>query len=77
MAIVGPYLQNIIEQRNYFKKGDIVETFGPNTELTTFTIDEIYDEENNLIEIVNHPKQIVKIRINKKLEKNDIIKVKH
>ncbi len=67
----------IIEQRNYFKKGDIVETFGPNTELTTFTIDEIYDEENNLIEIVNHPKQIVKIRINKKLEKNDIIKVKH
>ena len=33
--------------------------------------------ENNLIEIVNHPKQIVKIRINKKLEKNDIIKVKH
>lgn len=66
-----------IEQRNYFKKGDIVETFGPNTELTTFTIDEIYDEENNLIEIVNHPKQIVKIRINKKLEKNDIIKVKH
>lgn len=67
----------IIEQRNYFKKGDIVETFGPSTELTTFTIDEIYDEENNLIEIVNHPKQIVKIRINKKLEKNDIIKVKH
>lgn len=67
----------IIEQRNYFKKGDIVETFGPNTELTTFTIDEIYDEENNLIEIVNHPKQIVKIRINKKLEKNDIIKVKN
>lgn len=66
-----------IEQRNYFKKGDIVELFGPNTELTTFTINEIFDENNNIIEIVNHPKQIVKIKIQKKLNKNDIMKVKN
>ncbi len=66
-----------IEQRNYFKKGDTVELFGPNTELTTFTINEIFDENNNIIEIVNHPKQIVKIKIQKKLNKNDIMKVKN
>ena len=65
-----------IEQRNYFKKGDKVEIFGPKHNIINYTIDDIYDEDNNLIEIVRHPKQIVKIKINDILEKDDMIRIK-
>jgi len=65
-----------IEQRNYFKVGDIVEIFGPNHDIITYTIDKIYDEDDNLIDIVRHPKQIVKIKINNILEKDDMIRIK-
>ena len=51
----------ILEERNYFKKGDVVEIFGPNQEAFTFTINEIFDEDNNLIDVCRHPKMIVKI----------------
>ena len=65
-----------IEQRNYFKKGDIVEIFGPNHEIITYKFDKIYDEENNLIDIVRHPRQIVKIRIENSLNVYDMIRIK-
>ena len=65
-----------IEQRNYFKKGDIVEIFGPNHEVIEYTFDEIYDEDNNIIDIVRHPKQIVKIYIKDILDVYDMIRIK-
>ena len=65
-----------IEQRNYFKKGDIVEIFGPNIDIITYQISDIYDEDNNLIEIVRHPKQIVKMYIPDVVFKNDLIRLK-
>lgn len=65
-----------IEQRNYFKVGDTVEIFGPNKDTITLTIEEIYDEDNNKIEIVNHPKQIVKIKVLDKVGNNDLMRVK-
>ena len=65
-----------IEQRNYFKKGDIVEIFSANHEIIEFKIDKIYDEDNNIIEIVRHPKQIVKIYIDKYVSKGDFIRIK-
>lgn len=65
-----------IEQRNYFKTGDIVEFFGPNHNIITYVVDKIYDEEDNTIEIVNHPRQIVKIHIKEKLEKYDLMRIK-
>lgn len=66
----------ILTERNYFKKGDIVEFFGPNIETFEYKIDEMYDEENNLIEVANHPEQIVKIKIDKKLYKDNIMRIK-
>lgn len=66
----------LIEQRNYFKKGDLVEIFSPNGNIITYEINDIYDEDDNLIDIVRHPKQIVKIKINKTLHKYDLIRVK-
>lgn len=65
-----------IEQRNYFKKGDIVEVFGPNISTSTLTISDIYDENNNLIDVVRHPKQVVKVRIDCKVYKNDMMRIK-
>lgn len=65
-----------IEQRNYFKKGDIVEIFGPNHNIITYKLNKIYDEDDNLIEIVRHPRQVVKIEIDEYLEKDDMIRIK-
>lgn len=66
-----------IEQRNYFKIGDEVEIFGPNNNIINITIDNIVDEENNNIEIVRHPKQIVKIKIEEEVSKYDMIRKKN
>jgi len=63
-----------IEQRNYFKKGDLVEFFGPTNDLIQYKVDEIFDINGNMIDVVRHPKQIVKIKIDKKLYKNDMMK---
>ncbi|MDD2181389.1 MAG: U32 family peptidase, partial [Bacilli bacterium] len=65
-----------IEQRNYFSKGDIVEIFGPNIETITLTLNEIYDEDNNLIEVVRHPLQKVMFKIDKPVSKNCLIRKK-
>lgn len=66
-----------IEQRNYFKMGDTVEFFGPNIETITFKIDNILDEQGNIIDIVRHPKQVVKIKLPFMLYKNDMMRMKH
>ena len=63
-----------LEQRNYFKKGDKVEIFGPDKSFD-FIIENIYDEEKNEIEIVRHPKQIVYLKVPKKVSVNDMIKI--
>jgi len=65
-----------IEQRNYFKKGDKIEIFGPNHNIIDYTFDKIYDEDNNLIEIVRHPRQVVKIKIINCLQKDDMLRIK-
>ncbi len=65
-----------IEVRNYFEKGYEVEIFGPNHETFTLIINKIYDDEENIISICNHPKSIVKIPVLNTLSKNDIMRLK-
>ncbi|MFV0249534.1 MAG: peptidase U32 family protein [Bacilli bacterium] len=65
-----------IEQRNYFKKGDSVEIFGPNIQTFNYKIDEIIDIDGNEIEIVRHPKQIVKLKINQEVNQFDMLRIK-
>ena len=65
-----------VEQRNYFKKGDIVEIFGPNHDIITYKLDKIYDENGYELDVVRHPKQIVKMPINNALEKCDMVRIK-
>lgn len=53
-----------------------MEFFGPNHNIITYVVDKIYDEDDNIIDIVNHPRQIVKLPINEKLEKYDLMRIK-
>ena len=64
-----------IEQRNYFKTGDQVCLFGPHTKDFYFTVGEIYDDKNQVLEIVNHPQQVVKIMIDQVVYPNDMIRI--
>ena len=66
-----------IQQRNYFKLGDEVEFFGPNLETFTYKVEEIIDEDGNKIDIVRHPKQVVKMRVDTKLSPNDMMRIKN
>lgn len=65
-----------LTQRNYFKPGDKVEIFGPNIETFSFTIPNIYNEDNEKIEVANHPEQIVKFKLDKEVYKDDIMRIK-
>ena len=65
-----------IEQRNYFKIGDTVEVFGPNHFVNKFILSHIYDEKGNLLEVVNHPRQVVWIRTPQPLHVNDLMRMK-
>lgn len=64
-----------IEQRNFFKVGDCIEIFGPEIETKKLTIQEIFDENMNKIEIVRHPKQIVYLPFQEEVFKNNLIRI--
>ena len=65
-----------IEERNYFELGTEVEFFGPNLDATTYTIEEIIDENNEKVDAARHPKEILKIKCPIRLEKNDMMRLK-
>ena len=48
----------LIEQRNYFKVGDKVELFTPKGQVVPFTVEKLYDEKMNPVEIARHPDNI-------------------
>ena len=66
-----------IEQRNYFKVGDEIEIFGPNINIVSMKVKDIWDENNEKIDIVRHPKQIVRMKINDLVYPNDLIRIKN
>lgn len=66
----------ILEVRNYFKKGMIVQVFGPSMKTIEFTLDSITDMDDNPIEFCNHPKDIVKIRCPYECEINAMMRTK-
>lgn len=66
-----------LEQRNYFKPGDVVEFFGPSTATISFTIpEELFDEKDQLLEVANHPRMLVKFKTDFKLEPFDMMRIK-
>ncbi len=65
-----------MEQRNYFKVGDVVQFFGPNTETFEMTVTELYDEEKRPITVARHPQMIVYMRVIRKVNYLDMMRVK-
>ena len=80
LGIVKSYDENthiaVIEERNFFKKGDNIQFFGPNTETFDYTVNEIYNENDELIEKANIPRMIVKLKVDTHLNENDLLRVK-
>ncbi len=65
-----------LEQRNYFKVGDVVEFIGPNMETFTYTISTIINEDGDKIDIARHPKMVVKLPIDIEVEKYSMMRIK-
>ena len=65
-----------IEQRNYFKVGDIVNLFGPNNVDIDFKIEKIETSDGTFVEVANHPKEILKINVPVEVSKDFMIRVK-
>lgn len=67
----------VVEERNYFEKGMEIEIFGPKTEVFIQEIESILDENEVEIDVVRHPKQIVKLKVERPVSKNDLIRVRN
>lgn len=65
----------VLEERNYFKKGDSVVIFSPGGNEYELVLDHIYDENMEEIEAANHPKQVIKIKFDKVIPKNSMMRV--
>ena len=63
----------IIEQRNFFKKGDKAVIFSPRQDEFYISINSIKDENKNEIDVARHPKQLVRIPCYKKVPINSIL----
>lgn len=65
----------LIEQRNYFLPGDLIEFFGPNLENTQMVVDEIIDyQTKEKLEVAQHPLQLLLIKVPFKLEKHNMMR---
>ena len=53
-----------------------MEFFGPEINTFTYKIDKIIDENDEIIEIVRHPKQRVKLIVDSPLTKNCMMRIK-
>lgn len=71
------YLGQVIEykdglvkfyERNYFKKGDLVELFTPGGDHIRFVVDEIYDADMNSVDVCRHPDNIYYLKLNTDIE---------
>ncbi len=65
----------IVEVRNYFKVGDTLEIFGPNTKEFSFEVISIKNEDG-LVNVANHPLEIIRIPLNTKVESWDMLRFK-
>ena len=65
-----------ITERNYFKIGDQVEIFTPSGKIISFTIDKLYDQNMNPIDVARHPEEILYINVPDIVEKDSMMRVK-
>ncbi len=66
----------VIEQRNKFSEGDLLECFGPKGRHFEVTAKNMQDEDGNKIDSAPHAQQIVKMEINENVEPYFILRKK-
>ena len=65
----------IIEQRNFFKEGDTINIFGPKKESFNIKVSYIKNEEGQKVDAARHPREVLRIPCDRKVEKNDLLRV--
>lgn len=63
-----------IEQRNRMFLGDEIEIFGPSKEYFTHTIEKMWNDKGEEIEVAPHAQQIISIKLKKDIEKYYLIR---
>jgi putative protease len=63
-----------VEQRNKMLVGDEIEVIGPRREMFTQIIEKMWNDEGIEITAAPHPQQIVTIKMNKPVERHDILR---
>ncbi len=53
----------VIEQRNHFVLGEMVEIFHPDGRVEPFVIESMTDIDGQLLDVARHPKQLIKIPV--------------
>ncbi len=67
----------LIEQRNFFKKGDRLELVTPKALGINFIVSEIVNDKNEEVETACHPQEILRITCgDTKIEKGDILRTR-
>lgn len=62
------------KQRNKFVKGDYIEIFSPEFKSEEFIVEELFDEDENSIEMCNRPGMLFKIKLPYKVEEGDFLR---
>lgn len=62
----------MIEQRNYFKKGDFIEFFSPYHDNIVVEVKHIYNEDKDEVDVANHPMEILYLKVDVELLENDM-----
>lgn len=65
----------VLVERNYFKPGDKTEIFTPEGEIYKYTVDKIYDEDMNELEVARHPEQVLKLKFDHSLPAYSMIRL--
>lgn len=78
VGIVKAYDQDnkilLLEQRNYFSPGDVLEVFTPNKDIIQFKVEKLYDENMLELDAARHPLQLIKIKLRVSVPVNSMIR---
>ncbi len=79
LGVVLDYDENtkeiVLEERNYFSVGDKINIFGPNNRNISLEVKYIKNEDGENVQNANHPREILRIPSDIKVNKNDLIRV--
>ena len=78
LGIVEDYKDGYVTliQKNFFKSGDEVEIISPNRDTFNFIVPDLYNKDLELLECARHPEEVIKFKLDKKVSKYDMMRIK-